>query len=100
GKLADSFKGNISYLIMNIALPLSIFVSVLTYLTRDKLVSLSGGLVFAAASFAVSYVLAYLITKIFKIRVGRRGTFINMFVNANTIFIGLPLNSALFGPKS
>ncbi|MDV7686577.1 malate permease [Oenococcus oeni] len=100
GKLADSFKGNISYLIMNIALPLSIFVSVLTYLTRDKLVSLSGGLVFAAASFAVSYVLAYLITKIFKIRVGRRGTFINMFVNANTIFIGLPLNSALFGTKS
>ncbi|OIL00215.1 AEC family transporter, partial [Oenococcus oeni] len=71
-----------------------------TYLTRDKLVSLSGGLVFAAASFAVSYVLAYLITKIFKIRVGRRGTFINMFVNANTIFIGLPLNSALFGAKS
>ncbi|MHA5093985.1 AEC family transporter [Oenococcus oeni] len=100
GKLADSFKGNISYLIMNIALPLSIFVSVLTYLTRDKLVSLSGGLVFAAASFAVSYVLAYLITKIFKIRVGRRGTFINMFVNANTIFIGLPLNSALLGTKS
>ncbi|QAS69406.1 AEC family transporter [Oenococcus sicerae] len=100
GKLGDSFKGNISYLIMNIALPLSIFVSVLTYLTRAKLLNLSSGLVFAAASFAVSYILAYLITKIFKIRVGRRGTFINMFVNANTIFIGLPLNQALFGAKS
>ncbi|MFT8324454.1 AEC family transporter [Oenococcus sicerae] len=100
GKLADSFKGNISFLIMNIALPLSIFVSVLTYLTRAKLLNLSSGLVFAAASFAVSYILAYLITKIFKIRVGRRGTFINMFVNANTIFIGLPLNQALFGAKS
>ncbi|MFT8916997.1 MAG: AEC family transporter [Oenococcus sp.] len=100
GKLSDSFKGNISYLIMNIALPLSIFVSVLRYLTRGRLVSLSGGLLFAAASFFLGYVIAYLLTKIFRIRAGRRGTFINMFVNANTIFIGLPLNLALFGSKS
>ena len=28
---------------------------------------------------------------------GRRGVFINTIVNANTIFIGLPLNVALFG---
>ncbi|HRL34963.1 MAG TPA: hypothetical protein PLK27_09390, partial [Neisseria sp.] len=35
GWFADSFAGNISKLIMNIALPASIFVSVLTYLTRD-----------------------------------------------------------------
>ncbi|WP_366938575.1 AEC family transporter, partial [uncultured Lactobacillus sp.] len=37
GKLGDQFKGNISYLIMNIALPASIFVSVLKYLNRQKL---------------------------------------------------------------
>ena len=30
-------------------------------------------------------------------RPGRRGTMINTFANANTIFIGLPLNIALFG---
>lgn len=35
-----------------------------------------------------------------KVPEGRRGTFINMFVNANTIFIGLPLNLALFGEHS
>ncbi|WP_439425224.1 AEC family transporter [Oenococcus alcoholitolerans] len=100
GRLADSFKGSISYLIMNIALPLSIFVSVLRYLTRDRLISLSSGLIFAAGSFAVSYVLAYILMKLFKIRPGRRGTFINMFANANTIFIGLPLNTALFGQRA
>ncbi|WP_099974701.1 AEC family transporter [Lactobacillus terrae] len=100
GRLADSFKGNISFIIMNIALPASIFVSVLKYLTRDKLASLSGGLIFAFASFACSYLLAWILTKVLKIRPGRRGTFINMFANANTIFIGLPLNMALFGTKS
>ena len=35
--------------------------------------------------------------KVLKVRPGRRGVFINTIVNANTIFIGLPLNVALFG---
>ena len=35
GWFADTFAANISRLIMNIALPASIFVSVLTYLHRD-----------------------------------------------------------------
>ena len=100
GRLGDEFKGNISFLIMNIDLPASIFVSVLKYLNRDKLASLSGGLIFAFGSFLVSYILAWLLTKVLRIRKGRRGTFINMFANANTIFIGLPLNMALFGTKS
>jgi len=85
---------------MKIALPASIFVSVLKYLNRDKLASLSGGLIFTFASFTIGYIVAWLLKKVFKIRKGRRGTFINMFVNANTIFIGLPLNMALFGTKS
>lgn len=38
-KFDEKFKTSISFLIMNIALPASIFVSVLKYLTRDKLVS-------------------------------------------------------------
>lgn len=99
-KFDEKFKTSISFLIMNIALPASIFVSVLKYLTRDKLVSLFGGLLYALGSFALGYLVAWLLTKILRIRPGRRGTFINMFVNANTIFIGLPLNLALFGEKS
>lgn len=99
-KFDEKFKTSISFLIMNIALPASIFVSVLKYLTRDKLVSLSGGLLYALGSFALGYLVAWLLTKILRIRPGRRGTFINMFVNANTIFIGLPLNLAFFGEKS
>ncbi|MDO5650512.1 MAG: AEC family transporter [Moraxella sp.] len=97
---ADSFAGNISKLIMNIALPASIFVSVLTYLDRDKLASLSGGLVYGAASLVLGYLAAWLMVKLLKVRRGRRGVFINTIVNANTIFIGLPLNIALFGEAS
>ena len=91
---------NLSRLIMNIALPASIFVSVLKYLTLDKLVSLSEGLVYTFAAFAIGYIIAYITVKIFKVRPGRRGTLINTFVNANTIFIGLPLNISLFGNEA
>lgn len=100
GWFADSFAGNISKLIMNIALPASIFVSVLTYLTRDKLMALSDGLIYGALSIVFGYLIAWLMVKVLKVRRGRRGVFINTIVNANTIFIGLPLNIALFGEAS
>ena len=96
----DGFSNNISKLIMNVALPASIFVSVLKYLTVEKLISLSGGLVYTFLSVIIGYIIAWIMVKILKVKAGRRGTFINTIVNANTIFIGLPLNIALFGNES
>lgn len=96
----DNFGKSISALITKVALPASIFVSVLKYLTRDSLMELSGSLIYPAVSVVLGYLIAYLLVKILKIRPGRRGIFMNAVVNANTIFIGLPLNIALFGEKS
>ncbi|MDG2951674.1 AEC family transporter [Exercitatus varius] len=100
GWFADTFAANISKLIMNVALPASIFVSVLTYLNRDKLMSLSDGLLYGALSVVIGYLISWFLVKVLKVRPGRRGVFINTIVNANTIFIGLPLNVALFGDVS
>ena len=100
GWFGETFGSNLSRIIMNVALPASIFVSVMKYLTLDKLVTLSKGLVYTFAAFVIGYIVAYISVKIFKVRPGRRGTMINTFVNANTIFIGLPLNIALFGNES
>ena len=100
GWFGDSFGANLSRLIMNVALPASIFVSVMKYLTLDKLISLSGGLLYTFVAFILGYIVAYIAVVLFKVRPGRRGTMINTFVNANTIFIGLPLNVALFGDQA
>jgi len=100
GWFDDNFGKNISSLITKIALPASIFVSVLKYLTKDSLVSLSGSLLFPVLGVIIGYLIAYLLVKVMKIRPGRRGIFMNGVVNANTIFIGLPLNIALFGDKA
>lgn len=96
----DDFGPNLSRLIMNVALPASIFVSVMKYLTLDKLISLSGGLLYTFVAFILGYIVAYIAVILFKVRPGRQGTMINTFVNANTIFIGLPLNVALFGDQA
>lgn len=100
GWFGDAFGPNLSRLIMNVALPASIFVSVVKYLTLDKLISLSGGLLYTFVAFILGYIVAYIAVMVFKVRPGRRGTMINTFVNANTIFIGLPLNVALFGDQA
>ena len=100
GWFGDDFGPNLSRLIMNVALPASIFVSVMKYLTLDKLISLSGGLLYTFVAFILGYIVAYIAVMLFKVRPGRRGTMINTFVNANTIFIGLPLNVALFGDQA
>lgn len=100
GMLADSFSGNISMLITKIALPASIFISVLHYLKRDELSELGVGLICPFIGVGIAYVVGGLLVKVLNIPVGRRGVFINGIVNANTIFIGLPLNIALFGEAS
>ncbi len=96
----DNFGNQISKLIMNIALPASIFVSVLKYLTLEKLISLTGGLGYTFLSVIIGYIISWVTVKLIKVRPGRQGIFMNTVVNANTIFIGLPLNIALFGENS
>lgn len=100
GWFDEKFGQTISNLLMKVALPASIFIQVLQRLTRSKLISLSSGLVYGFGAVALGYIVAFILVKLLKVRPGRRGTFINMFVNANTIFIGLPLNMALFGDKA
>lgn len=98
--LNETFAGQASKLIMNVALPASIFVAVLKNLSLDQLLQLGPSVVIAAVSFTLSYVAALLIVFVFRVQPGRRGIMINTFANANTIFIGMPLNLALFGEKA
>ena len=95
-----TFSENVSKLIMNVSLPASIFVSVFKYLKLEVLENLSNRLIFTFLSVIIGYLVAYLMIKAVKMRDGRRGAFYNAVVNGNTIFIGMPLNIALFGEQS
>ncbi len=52
------------------------------------------------AGLMTSHVVWTAVASIFAVKKERRGLFISMFFNSNTIFVGLPINQALFGDAS
>ncbi|WP_162255411.1 AEC family transporter [Lentilactobacillus diolivorans] len=95
-----SFSGNISKLIINIALPLSIFLSTQKYITHDNIVILSYGTGLIMIAILICFLLSAIVSKLLNLPPQRTALFINGFVNSNTLFVGLPLNIALFGNSS
>jgi predicted permease len=96
----DNFSGSISKLIMKVALPASIFMAMMQFFKPDQLAKLSTGLIYTIISILVGYLVSWLEIKAFKVPRGRRGLMMTAINGANTVFIGMPLNVALFGEIS
>ena len=100
GWFQEGFSKSIADLILKIALPASIFVSVLKFITREQLVSFFGISLYPLITVILGYLVAWGAVVLFKVPIGRRGIMLNTFVNANTVFMGLPLNLSLFGEEA
>ena len=95
--LTKGLDRNLTFLVMNVALPASVFLSVVNNLTVKTLEELAKPLAIGLLAFAANYSISYVLMRLVRVPRGRRGVFLNTIVNANTIFIGMPLNQALFG---
>lgn len=100
GMFNDTFSSNLSRLIMSVILPAGVFVSVLHHMQTSDLWDLRYGLLVVGLTYFVSYSVAFIMMKMLRVPPGRRGIFINMVVNDNCLFIGLPVQIALFGPEA
>lgn len=100
GMFNDTFSSNLSRLIMSVILPAGVFVSVLHHMQTSDLWDLRYGLFIVGLTYFVSYIVAFIMMKVLRVLPGRRGIFINMVVNDNCLFIGLPVQIALFGPEA
>lgn len=100
GWFDQKFSGALSKIIMNVALPCSIFMAMMKYFNPSQLANLSTGLIYTILSILIGYVIAFIFTKVLKVPRGRRGLMMTAFNGANTVFIGMPLNVALFGSLS
>lgn len=100
GWFDDKFSGALSKVIMNIGLPASIFMAMLERFKPAQLATLSTGLLYVILAVVIGYVLAWFLTRLFRVPKGRRGLMMTAMNGANTVFIGLPLNVALFGQPS
>jgi predicted permease len=87
-------------LVTNISLPLLMIYSLMNNFNRSKLLDMSSGLIIPFLTMAICYLVGIFAAKIFCSEKINEGLFISMFFNSNTIFIGLPVNIALFGQKS
>ncbi|MCP0886598.1 AEC family transporter [Ligilactobacillus sp. WILCCON 0076] len=100
GFFGEGFSNSLSKLIMKISLPLAIFNSMLNNFNPSVLSKLGTGLIYVIISIAIDYFIAILLTKMFRVPRGKRGLMIQGITGANTVFIGMPLNTALFGTSS
>jgi predicted permease len=87
-------------LVSQVALPPYIFMEVVTSFNRSELISLIYGTIVPMISILVVFFCGLLYCKIRKVPKSRMGVIGVGFCTSNTIFIGLPVNVALFGEKA
>lgn len=87
-------------LVTNVSLPAYMISNLIGNFDKNKLEYLAKGLWVPMLSIIICYGLSLILSKVLKIKKERQGTFQSMVFNSNTIFIGLPINMALFGNKS
>lgn len=87
-------------IVCGLSLPCLMISDIIGNLDRTKLAHLGKGVIIPFSSMAITYLIAIVVSKVIKVKKGRIGTFRSMFFVSNSIFIGLPVNMALFGSKS
>ncbi len=87
-------------LVTQISLPLLMINTITTNFDKQKLLSSSNALIIPFMSIFLCYIFSIVFSKIMNIDKNKKGLFKSMFFNSNTIFMGLPINMALFGEKS
>ncbi len=87
-------------LVMQISLPFYMVASLLKSFDHDLLLSILPDLRLPFASIFLAFLIGCTAAKLLSIRKERRGVFITTCFIANTVFIGLPVNQALFGTES
>lgn len=87
-------------LVVNISLPAMMLSNLMSTFDKQALLAVIGGVFIPFASMMISFLIAFGASHVLKIEKGRRGTFQTMFFVSNTIFMGMPVNTALFGEQS
>lgn len=100
GWFSSNMSAVFSKLVMKISLPLYMLCQMEKDFTHDSLIRIAPDLILPFASIFLAYIVGRIAAKGLHIRRERQGVFVTCFFIANTIFIGLPVNLALFGTQS
>lgn len=87
----------LSRLVTIVALPPFLLYNMTSSFTRDGLLHLAYGTLIPFTSIVSTFALSLLIARMLKVSSDRHGIFCAGFSFSNTIYIGIPVNLALFG---
>jgi malate permease and related proteins len=87
-------------LVVQFSVPALTFSSLLTSLDRSLLEHAGAGIAVPFILLFGVYGLSYPVSALLRVPVGRRGIFRAAFTACNSLFIGMPVNMAIFGAKS
>lgn len=87
-------------LVTNVSLPPFLACTIITHFEADKLGVLLTSSLLPLLSMSLLFSLAYIAGKAIHVKKSRFGLFCACVSNPNTIFIGIPVNLALFGPEA
>ncbi|CUS26775.1 malate transport protein [Paucilactobacillus oligofermentans DSM 15707 = LMG 22743] len=90
----------LSKLVTQIALPAYMVTTIMRDFSAHELKTLLPDLRYPVISMLILFALSFAVSNALRIKKAHRGLFSSMFFNSNTVFVGLPINLALFGDKS
>ncbi|MDR1658617.1 MAG: AEC family transporter [Deltaproteobacteria bacterium] len=100
GWVTREVKDFLARLVVGCTLPLYLFYTAVQELTKKDIPGLMAGTTHAMLTMTLTFLLSLVFVKIAKVRQGRRGLFSVGFTFSNTMFLGLPINVALFGESA
>ena len=90
----------ISRLVIRIAIPALMLSNITTAFDRESIIRMGPAIIVPLGTISFTYVLSVLLGRLLGLPENRRGLFQAHFAFANTIFVGMPVNIALFGDLS
>lgn len=99
-KITKEIGSFLSYTVVNITLPCSIFNTITTTVDLKKISELPIFVGAVMVSQLLTMLVAWILTIFFNIDEDKKGSFIALSAFNNTLFMGLPVSIALFGEKS
>jgi predicted permease len=87
-------------LVSYIALPAYMLWNLLSTFDKGTFLPLFAGIVVPVLSMLVSFIIGFIVSNLLNLAPSKRGTFRSVFFCSSSVFVGVPINLALFGENS
>ena len=92
--------GLLPFLVNYVSLPTYMIWNLLSTFDRAKFIPLLAGVFVPAIAMLISFAIGFLLSNVIGLAQNRKGTFRSAFFCSSAIFVGVPVNLALFGESS